>query len=69
MRNLLATVKDLEHDIIIFAEVVEELRDAAKPFTSGDIVDETTGTIPLMERLEVAIKRVDDFMSYRLEVK
>jgi hypothetical protein len=28
---------------------------AAKPFTSGDVVDETSGTIPLMEALQKAI--------------
>lgn len=51
-----------------FAEAVKELRDAAEPFTSGDIVDETVGTEPLMERLEIAIRRIDDLMSYESEV-
>ena len=37
-------------------EILRELIDAAKPFTSGDVVDETSGTIPLMERLEDAIE-------------
>ena len=32
-----------------------EMVEAASPFTSSDIVDETCGTIPLTERLEAAI--------------
>ena len=32
-----------------------ELVDAAKPFTSADTVDETSGTIPLMEALSDAL--------------
>lgn len=36
-------------------EVLLELIEAASPFTSGDTVDETDGTIPLMYRLEWAI--------------
>jgi hypothetical protein len=35
--------------------VLLELIDAASPFTSGDVVDQTGGTIPLMDRLEDAI--------------
>ncbi len=49
-------------------EVIKELRDAAEPFISGNIVDETEGTEPLMERLEAAIKRVDSFMLHKSEV-
>lgn len=66
MRNLLATVKEIKQDLAVFAKAVKELRDAAEPFTSGDIVDETEGTEPLMERLEAAIKRVDDFMPHEV---
>ncbi len=43
-----------------FEAILIELIDAAKPFTSGDIVDETTGTIPLMERLERAIDEAEE---------
>ena len=32
---------------------------AAKPFLSGDVVDETSGTIPLMETLEDAIESME----------
>ncbi len=62
MRNLFTTIKELDRNLTIFTRVVKELRDAAEPFTSGDIVDETEGTEPLMDRLESAIKKVDDFM-------
>ena len=41
-------------------EILQELIEAAEPFTSGDTVDETGGTIPLMERLEEAIKRAKE---------
>lgn len=68
MQNLFATLEELEHDLTIFVEVVKELRDVAEPFTSGDVVDETEGTEPLMEKLEIAIKRVDDFMPHKPEV-
>ena len=37
-------------------EIIRELIEAVEPFNSGDIVDETSGTIPLMERLEKAIE-------------
>ena len=42
--------KDLEDSL-------KELIEAAQPFTSGDTVDETDGTIPLMDRLEAAITK------------
>ena len=35
--------------------ILEALIAAAKPFTSDDVVDETSGTIPLMESLRKAI--------------
>lgn len=41
-------------------QTVVELAEAALPFISGDTVDETGGTIPLMERLENALRRVRD---------
>ena len=39
-------------------QIIEELINAAAPFLSDDVVDETTGTIPLMIRLEKAIKQM-----------
>lgn len=36
-------------------KILRELIEAARPFTSGDTVDETSGTIPKMDRLEQAI--------------
>lgn len=44
----------------ITKKVLQELIQAAEPFTSGNIVDETDGTIPLMERLEKAIKKAKE---------
>lgn len=41
-------------------EELKELIDAARPFTSGDIVDELCATVPLMERLESAIKAAEE---------
>jgi len=38
--------------------LIRELIEAAEPFLSPDVVDETTGTIPLMIRLEYAIKEI-----------
>jgi len=35
--------------------ILAELIEAASPFTCNDVVDETCGTIPLMDRLELAI--------------
>ena len=35
------------------------LIEAAKPFTNSDIVDETSGTIPLMEMLRRAIESAE----------
>jgi hypothetical protein len=50
-------------------EILVELIDAARPFTSGDIVDETDGTIPIMERLEVAIERAESIINAPRETK
>jgi hypothetical protein len=36
-------------------EALQALIEAARPFTSGDVVDETTATIPLMAELQAAI--------------
>jgi hypothetical protein len=52
----------VERNLYNFTVAVKELRDASEPFTSGDTVDETGGTIPLMERLENAIKKIDGFV-------
>lgn len=40
--------------------ILHELAEAATPFTSGNIVDETNGTTPLMERLDRAIERAKE---------
>lgn len=40
-------------------EAVQRLIAAAKPFTDGNIVDETSGTIPLMEELRKAIEAAE----------
>jgi len=42
--------------------ILVELRDAALPFISGDIVDETSGTISLMKSLGEKIEKVDEFI-------
>ena len=42
---------------------LSDLIDASKPFTSGDVVDETCGTIPLMERLENSILASNNLLS------
>ena len=44
-------------------EAVKALVDAAKPFTNPNIVDETSGTIPLMERLKKAIEDAEKSIS------
>jgi hypothetical protein len=41
-------------------KAVLELIEAAKPFLDGNIVDETCGTIPLMNRLEAAIDAIEE---------
>lgn len=42
--------------------ILENLVNASRPFTSGDIVDETSGTIPLIDRLKSAIKRAESLL-------
>lgn len=44
-------------------KVLRALIEAAEPFTSGDIVDETGGTLPLMRALEEAIEQAKVFLS------
>lgn len=46
-------------------KAIQDLVAAAKPFTNGNVVDETTGTIPLMERLQQAIEQVAEFITSR----
>lgn len=48
-----------QHELIEIKKTLLELIDAARPFTSSDIVDETTGTIPLMKRLGNCIERAE----------
>ena len=38
-----------------YKSLCDQLATAAEPFTSPDIVDETDGTIPLMDKLEEAL--------------
>ena len=45
------TMNDQDRAILV------ELIKAAQPFASGDIVDETSGTLPLMARLVDALAR------------
>ena len=40
-------------------EVLRELIRAAKPFLDDTVVDETAGTIPLLEALEKAIEKAE----------
>ena len=40
--------------------LVNNLIEAAKPFLSGDVVDELTTTIPLMEELEKSINELQE---------
>ena len=47
---------DRRVELTTLREKLKELLEAAIPFTSGDTVDETSGTIPLMIRLEHAIE-------------
>jgi len=41
-----------------YVDLVNELIEAATPFLSSDIVDELSSTIPLMNRLELAINNL-----------
>lgn len=43
--------------------IMLELIQAAEPFTSGDVVDEVSTTIPLMERLEKAIIKAREIIN------
>lgn len=49
-------LKEAEQTVAEQAAQIERLSQAAKPFLSGDIVDETGGTIPLMKALREAIE-------------
>jgi hypothetical protein len=56
-------------DSVTIAEITQlraalvELMSASEPFTDPDIVDETDGTIPLMDRLEEALTRCKDVLN------
>ena len=50
---------DEQHELIEIKMISVELIDAARPFTSSDIVDETTATISLMDRLDNCIKSAE----------
>ncbi len=43
--------------------VIAALIEASAPFTSGDIVDETSGTGPLMEKLQGAIGNAREILN------
>ena len=47
-----------QHEEELFKEIVE----ASKPFLSSDNVDETSGTIPLTERLEKVIEQIEEIL-------
>ena len=40
-------------------DILRALIEACRPFTSGDVVTETSGTIPLIEALEDAIESAE----------
>ena len=42
--------------------ILENLINASRPFTSGDVVDEVSTTVPLIERLKSAIKRAEELL-------
>lgn len=52
-----STIKHTECEKILL-----ELIKASEPFLSGDIVDETSGTIPLMQHLQVVIERAENYL-------
>jgi len=43
-------------------KALRDLVEASEPFTSGDVVDETSGTIPLMKSLDDAIKAARELL-------
>ena len=45
-----------------YFDIIRKLTSAARPFTSGDIVDKTGGTIPLMDKLGEAIEEAERFV-------
>ena len=55
----LAALDDLHAEIRRLKDLLKRLAEAAEPFTSGDTVDETSGTIPLMCTLEDVLEEVE----------
>jgi len=43
-------------------DIMRELINASQPFISGDIVTETSGTIPLMDKLEDTIEKAESIL-------
>lgn len=41
-------------------QAITELIEAARPFLDTNIVDETSGTLPLMDRLKQAIEQAEE---------
>lgn len=44
-------------------DVLADMIEAARPFLSGDTVTKTSGTIPLIERLDVCIENAERISS------
>jgi len=59
INNVLLSEKALNKTEILLTELIE----AAKPFTSGYIVDETSSTVPMMETLKSVISKVEKYLS------
>lgn len=55
VKRLRAERDRLKARVSELADVLDRLADAATPFTDGRIVDETSGTMPLMEELADAL--------------
>jgi hypothetical protein len=58
-----AAVENIGETMKSIRETLQALIEAAKPFTSGDVIDETTGTIPLLEALQAAIDAAEAALS------
>lgn len=43
-------------------QIVKELIEASRPFTDGNVVDETSGTVPKMCRLDDAIEAAEKLL-------
>jgi|WetSurMetagenome_2_1015567.scaffolds.fasta_scaffold913273_2 hypothetical protein len=50
-------------------ELIKELIDASVCFVSGDVVDETDGTLPLMEKLKETIIKAQKIIGDEESIK